>query len=402
MDFWGFWFVAVSATFAVFSILLRKLFSPLATDETDRELAVYIDQLGEVDRDLNRGIIGSDDAERLRVEVSRRLLKADTARKNPIGPSTHNLPAASAVIALVLGAGIFLYQWLGAPGYSDLPLSKRLALAKETHDNRPSQAAAEAQAPKAAAVQMDAEFADLMTKLRAALIENPDDQVGLALLGRNEASIGNFVQAKDAYLHLISLQGGNAPVEQHLSLAQTMIAAAGGYISPQAEEQLIEVLRRDPTNGLARYFSGLLAAQTGRPDLGFELWEPLLREGPADAPWMEPIRLGLPDLAERAGIKYQPTADPKGPTTQDIKNASEMSSEDQKSMIAGMVGQLEQRLFASGGSVAEWSKLITSLGVLGETARAKAAFDAASQVFSGDSAAAQTLDAAATQAGLVP
>ena len=45
MDFWGFWFVAVSATFAVFSILLRKLFSPLATDETDRELAVYIDQL---------------------------------------------------------------------------------------------------------------------------------------------------------------------------------------------------------------------------------------------------------------------------------------------------------------------------------------------------------------------
>ncbi|MFM2367578.1 MAG: hypothetical protein RIR95_2186, partial [Pseudomonadota bacterium] len=57
---------------------------------------------------------------------------------------------------------------------------------------------------------------------------------------------------------------------------------------------------------------------------------------------------------------------------------------------------------ASGGSVAEWSKLITSLGVLGETARAKAAFDAASQVFSGDSAAAQTLDAAATQAGLVP
>lgn len=402
MEFWGFWFVAVSATLAVFSILLRKLFAPLAADETNSELAVYIDQLGEVDRDLNRGIIGSDEAERLRVEVSRRLLKADTARKNPLGPSTHNLPAAAAVIALILGAAIFLYQWLGAPGYGDLPLSKRLAIAKETHDNRPSQAAAEAQAPKAATGPMDAEFADLMAKLRAALIENPDDQAGLALLGRNEASIGNFVQAKDAYLHLIALQGGNAPVEQHLSLAQTMIAAAAGYVSPEAEVQLIEVLRRDPTNGLARYFSGLLAAQTGRPDLAFALWEPLLSEGPDDAPWIEPVKLGLPDLAERAGIKYQPAATPKGPTAEDIENANGMSSDDQQTMIAGMVGQLEERLFASGGSVAEWSKLITSLGVLGETGRAKAAFDAATQAFSGDKDAAQTLGAAAIQAGLEP
>ncbi|PJE34159.1 c-type cytochrome biogenesis protein CcmI, partial [Pseudooceanicola lipolyticus] len=42
------------------------------------DLRVYRDQLKEIDRDLARGTIAEADAERVRTEVARRILAADT------------------------------------------------------------------------------------------------------------------------------------------------------------------------------------------------------------------------------------------------------------------------------------------------------------------------------------
>ena len=69
-------------------------------------------------------------------------------------------------------------------------------------------------------------------------------------------------------------------------------------------------------------------------------------------------------------------------------------------MIKGMVGQLSDRLFADGGSVEEWSRLITSLGVLGEKDRAKDAWDKAQAAFAGQGPALDRLRQAAEQAGV--
>ena len=43
------------------------------------DLRVYRDQLREVERDLERGVIDPADAERLRVEIGRKVLAADRA-----------------------------------------------------------------------------------------------------------------------------------------------------------------------------------------------------------------------------------------------------------------------------------------------------------------------------------
>ena len=67
-------------------------------------------------------------------------------------------------------------------------------------------------------------------------------------------------------------------------------------------------------------------------------------------------------------------------------------------MIKGMVGQLETRLTTDGGPVEDWAKLITSLGVIGEKNRAKAAYDKALTVFQADDAALGTIEAAASTA----
>ena len=396
MDNWQFWAAAAAITAGIAATLLQALRRGDAQADDGAALKVYTDQLAEVDRDLGRNVISAAEAERLRVEVSRRLLDADRALQNaaPKGGKGSALPAVLLIIA-VLAATLLVYNRLGAPGYADLPLQARLAISDENYRNRPSQEAAEAAAPAPTLAQADPQFTALMAQLRAVVKTRPDDVQGLALLAKNEAQLGDFIAARKAYQHLVEVKGDNANLDDHLGLAQTMIVAAGGFVSPEAEKHLIVVLQADPKNGLARYFSGLMFAQIGRFDRAFALWEPLLAEGPADAVWIGPIRAGLQEVADRAGIKYQLPDTGRGPNAGDVAAAGQMSGADRQAMIQGMVAQLEDRLSTEGGPVEEWVKLINALGVLGEADRAKTATDQAKAALPAEAA---TLDAALVSA----
>lgn len=396
MGDFGFWAVAGGTAVAVLALLLRALTKPPESDDADHpDLAIYRAQLAEVDRDLARGVLAPEEAARLRVEVSRRLLDADKAARAARGGRSLPVMPVVAALVVVMAGGVALYLRLGAPGYPDLPINDRLAATEERYRTRPSQAEAEAQAPKPTeAPKADAEFMALMDKLRAAVKARPDDVQGLTLLARNEAALANYTAAAAAQGHLLSVLGAKAGPDDHLAAAEYLIAAAGGYISPEAEAELVRVLTLDPKNPLARYYSGLMFAQVGRADRTFELWEPLLREGPEDAPWKAPIRAGLQEAADRAGIRYS-LPDAKGPSASDMQAAGEMSAEDRQAMIEGMVGQLEGRLLSDGGPEAEWLKLFNALKVLNQPERVKTALVAAETAFAADPAALDRLRAAA-------
>ncbi|MGL5012608.1 MAG: tetratricopeptide repeat protein, partial [Paracoccaceae bacterium] len=175
--------------------------------------------------------------------------------------------------------------------------------------------------------------------------------------------------------------------------AEMMIAQAGGYVSPEAEDVLTRALTIDPDNGTARYYAGLMMAQVGRFDLGFRMWRPLV-DGPADAPWMPSLRAQMPDLAARAGVDF--TLPPlRGPSAADIAAAEDLSPEARTDMIAGMVAQLSDRLATSGGPPEDWAQLIKALRVLGENDRAAAILQEARMVFAANAEALATIEAAA-------
>lgn len=389
----GFWIAAGVMGFVVGAVLMRALRLP-DLEQAAPHLTVYRDQLAEVERDLARDVIAPEEATRLRTEVSRRLI--DASKSAPLTAKISentNLPML-AIFAAVAGA-LGLYLVLGVPEYEDLPLHKRLVMAEQAYANRPSQAEMEKSAPASAPVQADAQFSVLITQLRDVVAKRPNDVTGLTLLGRNEAILGNYAAASVAYQQLIVAKGDTASAEDHLNAAQTMIAATGGLVSAEAEAQLKSVLQIDPRNGMARYFSGLMFAQTGRPDRAFALWEPLLREGPETALYIEPIGNMIQDLADAAGIKYagikNAAPDAKGPSASDIANAEQMTDADRQDMIKTMVAGLESRLMSEGGSVEEWRKLINALGVLQDPARQAAAIAAANKAYAGDAAALQAL-----------
>ena len=406
----AFWIAAGGIGLAVAALLAAALLRGRAGAEPAAayDLRIYRDQLHEVERDLARGVIAATEAERLRAEVSRRVIDADRALRAGIAvdaaPRAATLAVAGLVAVAVLGA-VWGYVRLGAPGYPDMPIRARIAMADEVYRTRPRQAAAEAAAPPVAAPRADADFLALMDRLRAALKDRPDDAKGHELLARNEAALGDFKAAEAAQARLVAIRGADVTAAERAALAEMMILAAGGYVSPEAEAELTRALELDPLNGTATYYAGLMFAQVGRPDRSFALWAPLLeRSGPTD-PWVVPLRDQIVRVAAEAGQdRYMlPSAETApGPDAADMEAAAGMTPEARQEMIRGMVARLSDRLAREGGPAADWAKLISAYGVLGETAAAKAIWAEAQTRFAASPDDLAAVRAAAVTAKVAP
>lgn len=173
------------------------------------DLQVYRDQLTEVDREVQRGVISEEDAERLRTEISRRILAADAKAQasgdGALQPQTLGYATAGLIAAVLVGGSYALYAQLGAPGYGDLGLAQRLEQAEAARESRPTQAEAESQLPTTADPEMQPEYAALVQRLRGAVAERPGDLQGHVLLARSEAALGNYVAAYEAQERVLSL-----------------------------------------------------------------------------------------------------------------------------------------------------------------------------------------------------
>ncbi|MEP5732400.1 MAG: c-type cytochrome biogenesis protein CcmI [Sulfitobacter sp.] len=404
-----FWFITVAMAALVVLILSRSLLRPnesAVADATEFDLKVYRDQLSEVDRDVARGVVSEIDADRARTEISRRILQADANRRGGDSAATKaswKLPAALAII--VSGSAFALYSSLGAPGYGDLALEDRIAFADALRENRPDQqTAVESLPPFVPPETGSAQFAQLMTQLRQAVAARPDDLQGHILLAQNEARMGNFVAAAAAQQGVLRIKEDAASAKDISDYGELMVLAAGGYVSPEAETAFRAALGLDEGDGRGRYYLGLMMVQTGRPDIGFRLWDALLRNGPPDAPWIQPILSQIEPIARAAGVNYSIPAigpgDAPGPSVEDIEAASELSAEDRMAMVGSMVEGLSNRLASEGGPPRDWARLITSLAVLGDPDQALVVFENAMQVFAGDPGAIDIITAAGSQAGV--
>lgn len=422
-----FWIVALVAALLAALWLARPLLAarPAAEPRAAHDVQVFRDQLNTLARDVERGVLSPAEAEGSRAEISRRLLAAaaEAERQAPAAPAPRSASRALALglVGAVLVGGGGLYLALGAGGLPDRPLATRLAEIEAAKPVRPGQAEAERRAAEALAAQGGAAAApapsaeethmrDLVAQLRTALAGRPDDVRGRRLLADSLMRLGDMAGARAAMQEVIDIEGDAAPAEDRVALAESMIMAAGGYVSPEAETQLGRALQADPTSAVGRYYAGLALAQSGRFGSALALWRGLLAEGPADAPWIAPIQAQIEDLrqaaaqsgqlpeGETAGAGAGPSA--PGPTRDQVEAAGQMSADDRKAMIEGMVAQLSDRLASEGGSAEEWARLVRALGVLGRRDEATKALADARAALGDDPATAAALSAAAQAAGI--
>ncbi len=403
-----FWIISAAMALLVALMLGRSLLRAQGGDIPDAseyDLKVYRDQLAEVERDVARGVIPHEDAERARTEISRRILAADASRSSAAPQNAPNRVLIGA-LAILLGAGsVALYLWIGQPGYGDLALKDRIAFAEQMRENRPSQqAAVDSLPPFVPQENLSDDFVTLMERLRETVAGRPDDLQGYMLLAQNEARMGNFAAAAAAQENLLRIKAESVTAEDIADYGELLVMAAGGYVSPEAETAFRAALARDETDGRSRYYIGLMMIQTGRPDITFRLWDGLLRRGPADADWIEPILAQIETVAQLAGVNYTVpaigTGDARGPSAEDIENAGQMTPAERMEMIGGMVEGLSNRLATEGGPPQDWARLITSLAIMGNPDQALAVYTNAMEVFAGDPGAEDIIRAAGSQAGV--
>jgi len=180
---------------------------------------------------------------------------------------------------------------------------------------------------------------------------------GLTLLARNEARLGNFPAARAAQTRILDIKGDQVTAPDLVGAIDIMVFGAGGFVSPEAEELIGQLITRFPANGAGQYYTGLTLAQNGRPDQAFPIWRRLLENGPQDAPWVPIIQQEITQVAAAAGVQYQPPG-LRGPDADTIAAAEGMSDEDRQAMVQGMVEGLAERLATEGGTaVLIWARI---------------------------------------------
>lgn len=403
-----FWLICASVTALAIAAVLVPLRRDHVADATpgfgaDTDIDIYRYQLDEVDRDLARGVLDVTEAERTRIEISRRLLHADanTRTATTDAPQIANRVVVRVLAAvIVLGAG-GIYLQLGAPGYGDVPRAQRIADGEERRENRPSQQDAESANPETDAIsQADVGTREILQALRGAAFERPYEVRAWAFLAQTEASIGNMQRAARAQERTIALLGGATVDPDYVRLLDFLVIGAQGYVSPEVEAITISLLQSDPDNTAGQYYAGLLYAQNDRPDRAFSFWRSVVEDGEQGTLYWNSAASQIADVAAQLGIDYA-LPNQRGPTADDLAVAQYMPEQDRNAMIQSMVGQLADRLATTGGPPQDWARLISSLAVLGENETALIVLAEAEATFGGDVQAVQILRRAAQEAGLM-
>jgi cytochrome c-type biogenesis protein CcmH len=362
------WFgVALMTAAAVWAVLW-----PLARRGRDlrsgSDVAVYRDQLAEIQRDRAAGLIGENEAAGAQVEISRRLIAAADAQA--VAPADaasatwrRRAVAVAALTLLPLGAAT-LYLALGSPSLPDQPLAARVAGAR----GNPS-------------------IDTLIGQVEDHLSGYPEDGRGWEVIAPVYLRLGRFDDAVKARRNALKLNGATA--ERESALGEALVFAANGVVTAEAKAAFEQAIALDANGVQARYFLGLAAEQDGDRTQAAATWRALIAAAPPDAPWLDLLRSALARVERGAGGV---AAGGSSTDASDDQAAVQLGPDQRKAMIEGMVNRLSERLHHDGADVDGWLRLVRSYMVLGEPDKARAAVVDARRALAGDAVKLRRLD----------
>ncbi|MBB4065709.1 c-type cytochrome biogenesis protein CcmI [Gellertiella hungarica] len=376
-----FWIAVAVMTALVAIVLLLPLSragkgaAVSGADDRAKELAVYRDQLKEIDRDLDNGLISPAEADYARAEIGRRLIAAgDQAEADRTETRPLRRRVAEMLVILSLPAlGVPLYLLTGAPGLPDQPLEARL--------ENPGQ-----------------NIELLLAKVERHLLQNPEDGQGWELIApiyyRNQV----FDRSVEAYRNAVRLLGPSA--ERSGSFAEALIALDGGKVGDEAAAQLAEVLKLAPGDARARFYLALKLEQEGKRAEAFAAFQAIRKDAPADAPYLELVDRHVAATDPSKPAPSPEAAPPGNPEEADIAAAAGMEAGDRQQMIMGMVETLSARLKNEPDNFEGWMRLVRSYAVLGMKDKAADALASALKTFPADTDQGRQLKALADSMGI--
>jgi cytochrome c-type biogenesis protein CcmH len=342
--------MTAAAIFAVLWPLGRR--NPL---HQGSDIAVYRDQLDEIQRDRSTGLIGQAEAEAARVEVSRRLIAAaDAAAAEHPAPEAparwrRRATAIAGLVLLPVGA-VLLYLVLGSPQLPGEPLAERRQAMNENRS-----------------------IENLVAQVENHVQRNPNDGRAWEVLAPVYMRLGRFDDAVRAWRNVLRLNGSSAAHEA--DLGEALVFAANGVVTAEAKSQFDRALALDGEDVMARFYLGMAADQDGRRADAEKIWGDLLAKAPPGAPWVEMVRHAMERKAPADAV-------PAGPATAMAPGGGGTPAGDHD--INAMVERLADRLKKDGSDVNGWVQLVRSYRVLGEFDKAQAAVAGARTALAND------------------
>jgi len=320
-------FLLALLTTATVGALLWPLLRP-RTDHRARpsgELAIYRDQLAELERERAAGTLPESEAAAARIEIERRILAAGAAAEmatvSASSPALHKwLPPVLSLAVPLLALG--LYLMVGRPGLPAAPFGG----ARVADHAAPGQ-------------QLD--VPRLIADARARLEKDPDDPDALS------------------------------------ALAEGLTLEAGGTVTQPAVEALRRALAKNPDDPRTIYYLGLHEAQSGDSRAAIARWRALEARSTPDAPYLGLLRAEIARVARVAGIEVPPAA-PQSSMPQPSREQQEamagLTPEQRQQAIRSMVEGLAARLQDNPQDRAGWLRLANAWKVLGENDKAAGAY----------------------------
>jgi cytochrome c-type biogenesis protein CcmH len=269
-----FWMIIAAMTGAAVLAVLWPLSRQRKAVSSPREaeLAVYRDQLAEIERDRERGLLVETEADAARIEVSRRLLAADAVRDRTDAAGAVGRRRTAAILSL---AGIPLlalvfYGVVGSPEFHDVRIEERS--------------------------RRGMELAAIVRSIEDTLHKNPDDGRGWEVLAPYYLSVGRNEDALKAQQNVLRLLGPTA--EREATLGETLVAAANGIVTPEARAAFDRAVELNADNPKALFFLGLAALQSEKREEARGNWQRVLQVASPDDRWLAHARHQLDQLGK--------------------------------------------------------------------------------------------------------
>ena len=310
------------------------------TDEAD-DAIFYQQELADIERDAERGLIGPAEAEAARAEAARRLIASRRAEgsEKPDAISPNRLRIAALLMLIAVPAmALPLYLRIAAPHLPDQPLA-----------SRPTE-------PQG--------VADAVAQIERHLAKNPDDGRGHEVVGPVYMEMGRFDDAVKSFSEAIRLLGASA--SRYASLGQARIAQAGGVVTEAARTDFERALNLDANDLRARYFLAMAAEQDGQKDRALEAYRAMAAQTDPNAPIGQAIAAKIAELQ---------------PQTQAGATIAALPKDDQTQMIRAMVAGLAQKLETNPNDLEGWLRLLRAYVVLGDQTEAINSFGKAKAAF---------------------
>ncbi len=264
--------ILIALAFVLPPVLQRSQESERATEEERRQanIAVYRDQLSELEADLQNGIVSQEQYAQDRDEIERRLLEDTATVKSKEKTTTAQLGARSTASALAFGlplVAIVFYWNVGNP--------------KAVTNSPVASTSVNATGPAAATGRTQEQIEANVAKLAERLKSNPSDAQGWTMLARSYTSMEKYGEAAGAYAKATELTPNDADLWTEYAFVSAM--AAGRSLQGRPVELIDRALKINPENAKALQLAGSAAFEAKDYKKAADYWERVLKKVPPDS-----------------------------------------------------------------------------------------------------------------------